>query len=84
MNLQWLPPAFDNRNGDITGYIVKIFGIAEREIGNVTSHTVGGLNASTTYSFSVAARTLVGLGPFSQPAYVQTLHGGKSSNYSLS
>ena len=75
--MQWSPPEFHNRNGDLIGYVIRIFGIRDSSIGNVTIHTVGALNASTSYSFAVAARTVAGLGPFSKPVYVRTLEGGK-------
>lgn len=77
IHLTWFPPPLDKLNGDITGYIVKIFGLREMDIGNVTSHSIGGLNASSSYSFSVAAKTRVGPGPFSEPASIVTHHGGK-------
>ena len=75
--LSWLPPPLDKLNGDITGYVVKIFGLREMDIGNVTSYSIGGLNASSSYSFSVAAKTRVGSGPFSEPVSIVTHHGGK-------
>ena len=46
------------------------------EIDNVTSHSIGGLNASSTYRFSVSAKTSVGPGPFSKPVSLVTHHGG--------
>ena len=81
--LQWLPPLPETRNGVITGYNIRIFDIEletrlrDREIGNVSNHTLNGLHTAHLYEFSVAVRTAVGHGPFSKPYLLLTLHDGK-------
>ena len=80
--LQWLSPPHDTHNGDITGYVIKTLdielqtGASYREIDNVTSSTLSGLHTAHSYEFSVAARTVVGWGPFSRPFFIFTLHDG--------
>ena len=76
--LSWVPPPLNKHNGVITGYVVKIIGLRELDVDNTTSHSIGGLNASSSYSFSVAAKTSVGPGPFSKPVSVVTHHGGNA------
>ena len=76
--LSWVPPPLNKHNGVITGYVVKIIGLRELVVDNTTSHSIGGLNASSSYSFSVAAKTSVGPGPFSEPVSLVTHHGGNA------
>jgi hypothetical protein len=75
VTLHWSPPPLDKQNGDIIGYIIKILGLQDRGIHNVTSYDVSGLNASSYYSFSVAAMTIVGTGPFSSLSSIVTIQG---------
>ena len=80
---QWDLPPLQHQNGIIIGYIANITTL---EIGTTvqisTSHlnlTLDALRAFTTYSFIVAARTSIGLGPFSTTVNVQTLEDGKNN-----
>ena len=82
MVLHWIPPPSQTHNGDITGYVIRTFDaeqgtkVGDRETDNTTSYTLTGLNTAHPYEFSVAARTVVGWGPFSKPSYIFTLHDG--------
>ena len=76
--LSWSPPLEGERNGEIQGYFVLI---EEEESGTQYTHTVGQnstaylatmLHPYYNYNCSVAAFTLGGTGPFSDPVLVRT------------
>ena len=79
--LEWEPPILGEQNGIITGYVVNI----AVESGNVNfqfnitslSLLVEGLTPFTTYSCRIAARTIVGIGPYSPAITALTLQDGK-------
>ena len=85
---QWDLPPPQHQNGIIIDYIVNITAL---ETGatfhmstlylNLTLHS---LRPFTTYSCIVAARTSVGLGPFSTIVNVQTLEDGKDCHHIIS
>ena len=65
------------RNGDITGYLVRIMRTGENDIvvevaGDVMEATVSGLYMATEYSVQVAAVNSVGTGPYSDPLEITT------------
>ena len=65
--LEWSPPSEENRNGNITGYVLQLERGNERfERLNTsdTSYIFTGLQQGTYYC-SIAAQTSVGTGPFS-------------------
>jgi hypothetical protein len=70
VTLSWQPPPFQDQNGPITYYslIVRelVFGLGESQT-NVTTHsyTLTGLEEYNNYSFTIAAATEKGLGPYS-------------------
>lgn len=79
--LKWDLPPPQHQNGIIIGYIVNITAL---ETGTITqmltpyqNMTLYSLRPFTTYSCIVAARTSVGLGPFSTIINIQTLEDGK-------
>lgn len=82
--LQWLQPPRDTWNGELIGYVIKLIDegqrrvIENREIRNNTNYTLTDLNTAYSYEFSVAARTTIGHGPFSESFFLFTLHDGKS------
>jgi hypothetical protein len=86
--LHWLPPPLEKCNGHVTGYTIKtVDGLTpdkDREIDNLTSHTMGSLNFEHHYEFAVAARTKVGHGPFSAPSPIVTLPGAPSAPVGVS
>ena len=69
VTLSWQPPPFQDQNGPITYYflIVRelVFGLGESQT-NVTtlSYTLTGLEEYNNYSFTIAAATEKGLGPY--------------------
>ena len=76
----WDLPAPQHQNGIIIGYIINITALEtgatihmSTPYKNVTLHS---LRPFTTYSCIVAARTSVGLGPFSTTVTAQTLEDG--------
>ena len=78
MTIVWEPPPLDQRNGIITSYMVK-YAIANKlhQAVNVKSTRnvqvrLTNLKPFTNYSIEVAAATLKGYGPFSQPIIHQT------------
>ena len=69
------PPLEINRNGPITGYMIRYTRVGSSDIMsmNVTSgtrRTLSGLVAYVNYSVIVAAMTVNGTGPFSDPPVV--------------
>ena len=49
-------------------------------VGTATSLSVGSLHPDYTYSYIVAARTSVGIGPFSLPRSIKMPEDGKRSS----
>lgn len=82
--LTWSPPPTADRNGLITAYTVIITNsdTSERNVyvTNATTVTVTSLNPYTTYEYSVAANTTVGIGPYSINLAFQTVEDGESCN----
>ena len=70
------------RNGDITGYMIRYDRdsqlISDSSSDASTTYTVQGLDPFTEYSFSVAAVNSIGTGPFSeQPLTIRTAESSK-------
>ena len=66
------PPLRINRNGPITGYMIQYTRIDSSDmmsmnVASGTTHTISGLVAYVNYSVIVAAMTVNGIGPFSEP-----------------
>ena len=78
----WNPPPLVNQNGIITGYQVMVTNLNRTNSSaitintNNTSYVVMGLQINTLYNFKVAAMTIIGLGPFSDPVSNQTFEDG--------
>lgn len=79
-SIHWEPPLFEERNGRITGYIVRINSESHEnvktEVTQHTSLTADGLTPHTVYSISIAAQTVVGDGPYSAVVSFQTPEDG--------
>ena len=74
--VSWRPPGQRHRNGDITGYMINYTRVGSSDIMSVnvtsgTTRTISGLVAYVNYSVVVAAMTVNGTGPFSDPPVVQ-------------
>ena len=75
------------RNGEIVGYIIRTYDMEtleytqEFEVDGKKSLVITDLKTLHPYDFSIAAKTTVGLGPFSNTTSLVTLDGGKTNNY---
>lgn len=81
--LTWDPPLMQNRNGIIRDYIINVTALDTEENSQyVTSDhnlTLDSLIPFSSYAFIIAARTLVGAGPFSTVITIRTLEDGEYS-----
>ena len=67
--LSWEPPELEDQNGVILGYVINVTAVETGmnfELRSTeTTLAVDGLRPFTTYICRIAARTVVGVGPFS-------------------
>lgn len=82
IEITWQPPPLPDQNGVITGYVVNVTSLDSaviQQISTTATNTllVSGLSPFTVYSCIIAARTAVGLGPYTTVVTVQTLEAGK-------
>ena len=83
ISLSWQPPPPESQNGIITSYTILITEVVtntnttyQRE-GSRTELLITGLHPYYDYSCTVAAATLIGLGPFAVPFSVVTHQDGE-------
>ena len=81
VTISWNPPALENQNGVITGYVINLtLTVGSGDISQYSSSsdniTVGSLHPFTTYDFTVAAQTSVGTGPYTTSSTVMTPEDG--------
>ena len=82
MTMTWTPPAIENQNGVITGYVINITVPNTQETfqllvaGNTLYIHVDTLVPFTTYVCIIAEHTSVGLGPYSTALIVTTHEDG--------
>ena len=79
--ISWNPPSFLDQNGDIIGYQLiitsRINSLAIMyNITNVTFYIATMLEEFEIYVIEIAACTLIGSGPFSDPVSSQTFEDG--------
>ena len=72
LNVSWRLPVQRHRNGPITGHVIQYTRIGSSDMMSVnvtsgTTRTISGLVAYVNYSVIVAAMTVNGTGPFSEP-----------------
>lgn len=83
VSFRWEPPPYDDQNGVIILYIINITVLETEDSfqlnSSTTTLTVTSLRPFRTYECSIAAATLVGLGPFSTSIIVKTLDDCKCS-----
>ena len=84
--LTWSPPSMSDHNGVLTGYVIQATEIdTQLTIQHATSvannFTISSLNPFSNYLCTVAAKTSVGLGPFSPGEVIQTQQSGMQINY---
>ncbi|XP_071850013.1 receptor-type tyrosine-protein phosphatase delta-like isoform X2 [Apostichopus japonicus] len=76
ITVSWEPPLYEERNGVISGYTVRMYaGDPTQSITNrtsATSLTFSGLRPNTDYVVQVKAHTSVGGGPFTEEFMVRT------------
>jgi len=81
VELTWQPPALPHQNGVIIGYVINITSLDSGVIQQLTSSSttlrIMNLQPFTVYSCVIAARTAVGLGPFSTIVSVRTMEAGE-------
>ena len=75
LRVSWDPLLEIHHNGLITGYIIQYTRVGSSDmmsvnVTNGTTHTISRLVANVNYSVIVAAMTVNGTGPFSDPAVV--------------
>ena len=81
--LTWHPPAAGERNGIITGYNISItslsspFEDALKYFTTSLTITVDSLDPHTAYICTVAANTVIGMGPYSIDLFVRTQQDGR-------
>ena len=73
--VSWQPPIRIDRNGPIVGHVIQYTRVGSSDMMSVnvtsgTTHTISGLVAYVNYSVIVAAMTVNGTGPFSDPPVV--------------
>ena len=78
--MSWQRPIPRDRNGLIAGHVIQYTRVGSSDnvsvkINSGTTHTISGLVAYVNYSVIVAAMTVNGTGPFSDPPVV-----GRSGN----
>ena len=74
LNVSWQPPPNRDHNGPIN-YVIQYTRVGYNEMLSVnvtsgTTHTISGLVAYVNYSVIMAAMTVNGTGPFSDPPVV--------------
>ena len=73
--VSWQLPSTINYNGPIIGHVINYTRVGSSDMMSVnvnsgTTHTISELVAFVDYSVTVAARTVNGTGPFSNPPVV--------------
>ena len=85
IEITWQVPLLPDQNGVITGYVINVTsldtGVTQQFTSVTTTLQVPGLTPFTNYVCIVAARTAVGVGPFSTVITVQTLEAGELPNF---
>ena len=81
--LRWALPRFEDRNGDITGFIINVTNLDSGLTHQFTTalvynYTLSNLRPFTVYVATIAARTAVGMGPFSVVVSSQTFEDGEA------
>ena len=84
--LRWEEPPLEVQNGEIIGYNITVTNRVEKTLPLLmdtanTTLIVSSLNDSTLYKVSVAARTRVGVGPFSEPISITTKYNFVPGKY---
>ena len=84
LRVSWQLPSTINYNGPITGHVIwyTVGGTSNMiNVNSATAHTISGLVAYVDYSVRVAARTVNGTGPFSNPVVQRSGEDSKLNIY---
>ena len=81
LTLQWLPPPEQGQNGIIISYSVNVTHNSTGDVQHFSSiieeyFTVESLSPYTAYLCSVAAHTIIGMGPYAVPVLAITDEDG--------
>ena len=82
--VSWELPSTINYNGPISGHVIRYTRGGTSDMMNVnsgTTHTISGLVAFIDYSVTVAAITVNGTGPFSNPMVRRSGEAGELNIY---
>ena len=79
----WTPPPNDQHNGVLTGYVVNVAILENNgsfsQISQNSSFTLDTLKPFRTYTFAIAAMTVVGVGPTGDLITIKTPPTGKTT-----
>ena len=85
ISFRWSKPCCGQRNGKIMGYSYRLRnltgGMVAQNMITSTALSIKNLTPLTKYSFSVAAKTVEGVGPFSENVIVSTTSPGQYRRY---
>ena len=81
ISLEWIAPEPAERNGVILGYIIRYVHFQAGRSSTVEAQTtdvfISNLEPHNLYTFSIAARTTIGIGPFSENIQIRTAEAGE-------
>ena len=87
LSLIWNPPPLEDQNGVIIHYRINVTVLDSMEmfqlLSDNSSITVNSLTPYTTYNFTIAAETAVGVGPFNGAYTVMTATDGEKRTHYL-
>ena len=79
----WTPPPNDQHNGVLTGYVINVAILENNgsfsQISQNSSFTLDTLKPFRTYTFAIAAMTVVGVGPTGDLITIKTPPTGKTT-----
>ncbi len=83
VSLMWSPPPLVDQNGIIVNYslILRDLQYSANDITSISStnnHIFTSLNEFNNYSCQVAAATIIGFGPYSEPKMLMTRQAGRN------
>ena len=82
INLMWSPPPAEQHNGIIIGYVINVTVLENNDTYSLVSQTsstlLNTLKPYRTYTFAIAARTVIGMGPTGKLITIKTPQTGKS------
>ena len=81
IKLMWSPPLAEKHNGIIVGYVINVTVLENNDTYSLVSQTSSALLSTLkpyrTYTFAIAARTVIGVGPTGKLLTIKTPQTGK-------